>query len=117
MIRQIIIGLVSAFAALGCTGETGDQNPTNDEANGSDERVATDEICGGFAGLQCKDGLYCDFPPATNCGSGDQTGVCTVPPEACTKIYAPVCGCDGNTYGNACEASRAKVSVRREGEC
>src|SRR5262245_55589591 len=35
----------------------------------------------------------------------------------CEDIYAPVCGQDGATYGNACEARCAKVPIAREGEC
>lgn len=37
--------------------------------------------------------------------------------EVCTTERAPVCGADGVTYGNACEASRAGVDIAYEGEC
>lgn len=66
----------------------------------------------------CNTGEYCYLKEGVcNDKSGIHSGYCQIKPDMCAEIYEPVCGCDGNDYGNACKASSAGVSVSRSGTC
>jgi hypothetical protein len=63
-------------------------------------------------------GQYCDFVAGSMCGAADEGGVCArINTEPCAEIGMPVCGCDGMTYGNPCEAATAGVSIDHTGPC
>lgn len=62
---------------------------------------------------QCGDGEFCQREEGL-CGA---TGQCETVPEVCYEIFAPVCGCDGQTYSNDCHAHGAGTSVASFGEC
>ncbi|MBA3395826.1 MAG: hypothetical protein H0T89_24490 [Deltaproteobacteria bacterium] len=73
--------------------------------------------CGGLQGLQCGAGEYCAYALDAFCGAADDLGTCEPMPEFCTEQYEPVCGCNDQTYGNACMAAAAGVAVSALGEC
>lgn len=76
----------------------------------------TVQVCGGFAGIECPDGYFCELPDGKCCC--DFTGYCKPIPGGCPlDVWDPVCGCDGVTYAYDCFADLAGVSVDYPGEC
>ena len=85
-------------------------------AGDSGSGIAEGKTCGtrGVTG-ECAAGLFCSF--TSQCGATDSGGKCMKKPELCPHLVAPVCGCDGQTYNNGCEAERKGVSVAAKAAC
>lgn len=78
--------------------------------------VGLGEFCGGFLGIPCNAGLFCEHP-AGQCHTADIGGKCITAPARCPKNLRPVCSCNGKTYANDCVRIRAGAQLDHEGRC
>lgn len=112
MRATIVLVFVSllALVAAGCS--TGDAAPSRTAGDATpvlDEEPET--TC--TVNAECEPEQFCAKEP----GDCEGDGTCATRPEICTQQWDPVCGCDDQTYGNACDAAANGENVAYEGEC
>lgn len=88
--------------------------PTTDTGVRPDTGAITPVVDSGMACTNnsgCPIGNFCN---GNTCGGA---GTCLLRPQTCGGVLNLVCGCDGNTYSNPCEAAQAGVRVSAPGAC
>ncbi len=75
-----------------------------------------------------EEGKQCSIAPINGCNlayycriqapvTPAKLGYCTRKPDTCPAVQQPVCGVNGQTYANACLASKDGENVEHEGPC
>jgi hypothetical protein len=98
--------------ATGTGGTAGSGGNTGTGGTGG----STGKTCGGFAGLLCAAGEFCETP-AGSCNEPEGSGNCAIKPQVCSTLSQPVCGCDGKTYPNDCYRLAFGASKSHDGAC
>jgi hypothetical protein len=116
LLFTLSVSLVAlSLGTVACDGSS--DSPVVSESNVTSTDTKEGKDCGGFAGTLCGAGEFCNYAAQDGCGFADALGKCQPIPQFCTQEAVPVCGCDGETYSNACAANAAGAAVAKDGAC
>jgi Kazal-type serine protease inhibitor domain len=112
-----IVGGVVAFVFLGCSAGPPDPNEGTSSVSSQAESLRLRRLCDGKPQFACPKAQYCSAIAPGHCPGPRTFGTCANEPQLCSDLFAPVCGCDGETYTNSCFAGAAGVAVEHAGAC
>jgi hypothetical protein len=107
--------LFAGFTIVGCKSPPSSARAPRD-AGGDTRSIAAAAAGECLGNSACSANEYCEYAPGL-CGKGRKPGTCRPKPELCDEVYAPVCGCDGNTHESECAARAAGVDLAVMGGC
>lgn len=111
-------GALVALAAVGCGADASSDPSTATQAEELRHgHHFGPKLCRTADGSECDGDELCLPLLSRACPGPQHVGICVPKPRACPDMTNPVCGCDGNTYDNLCEAAAARTAIEHMGAC